>query len=178
MDEKIEQILEDGRLAFNQEQLDGMSEEALNGVIAALAAMPEEDDEEGDEGEETHEDETHAPETTAPASNADDEDTVIANEQFEALVDGIQELGGLSALREVVENYRSKTERRVNALVGRMAANDACTLSREQLERMSEDQLISLDQMLTPVDYGGNGPVAHNAGEEELSMPEMAWGNN
>jgi hypothetical protein len=169
MDERIESILEDGRLAFNREQLEAMDEATLGGILAALEAMPEEEtDPEPDPDPEpqANENQGQAPET-------------VPDPRVAEFLEQVEAMGGVEALREVVVNYRQEAERRVQAVVGRLAANEACTFSREQLETMTEDQLISLEAMLTPADYTGRGSrLARNDGEEELAMPALQWGQD
>lgn len=177
MDELIERIVDDGRLGLNAEDLADREEAELRGMIAVLEAMPAEDpdpvEDDGTEGEE-------------PTVNDEEEPTV--NEQqatpeidprLTELLEAVDEVGGVQALSRVVRDYQASAEQRRNQMIATLSANEACPFNEEQLGRMDDDQLISLQQGLAPVDYTGMG--VNNGtpqGEQELAMPQVNWGTD
>lgn len=179
MDERIERIMADGRLAFNAEDLAEMSEGELDGILAALEALPEQEEERGDPDpepttnveEEVEEDEEEDGGGEF-ALNAEDMDDV------RVLIEAVREMGGVEAIREVVANHNADARTRHDALVAQLVANESCTVSRELLEQMNEQQLRALRQNFEPVDYLGMGAVRPMDGEVELEMPDIEWGEN
>lgn len=158
MDELIERIVEDGRLGLNAEDLSEREEAELRGMLAVLEAMPVEEDPEED------------PE---PQTNAE------PDPRFNAFMEAIDEVGGAEALTAVVRNFQGERKRSKDRMVARLVANEACTLSEDQLRRMETDQLDSLVRMLEPVDYTGLGAnKLTDSGDEELAMPRVNWGTD
>jgi hypothetical protein len=164
MSEEIERILTDGRLALNATTLGELAPDVLRGILMTLNALPP-----APSAEETEE----APPASAepaPAINAEDAEAV------RALLGAIRDMGGIETVRAAVTDFAANSRQRHETLVGQLVANDACTLSREQLERMDDGQLSALQQMLTPVDYMGLGLTrAPSTGEQELDMPVITW---
>lgn len=169
MSELIDRILADGRLAFNAEQLEDMSEDALQAIADTLEALPVQEPQTNAEEDEGHEEAHDADEVEEPAVNAEE------LESLRGLARAINELGGVEALRAVVTDFAANARARHDALVSQLVANELCTLSREQLERMDEDQLVSLRQAFQTVDYAGLGTVRGADGEAELEMPVINY---
>ena len=167
MSEIIDRILADGRLAYNAEQLEEMGEEALEAIADTLEALPV--PQTNAEEEEAHEEADGAEEQDEPAVNAEE------LESLRELARAINDLGGVESLRAVVTDFAANARARHDALVSQLVANELCTLSREQLERMEEDQLVSLRQAFQTVDYAGMGAVRGAEGEVELEMPALNW---
>jgi hypothetical protein len=175
MDELITRIVEDGRLGFNAEDLEEREEGELRGMLAALEAMPVQEPEE--EVEEDADPEPVANAEPEPETEPEPEPEAAPEQdpRLAALLATVEELGGVQALENTVRDYQNTVTARRNRMINALAANEACTFEKDQLERMDEDQLAALDRMLTPVDYTGLGANAVREGEEELAMPQIEW---
>ena len=167
MSELIDRIVADGRLAYNAEQLGEMSEEALQAIVDTLEAVPTQEPQTNAQ-EEAHE-EADDVEQEAPAVNAEE------IEMLRGLARAVNDMGGVDALRAVVTDFAANARARHDTLVSQLVANQLCTLSREQLDRMDEDQLTALRQAFQTVDYAGMGNVRVADGENELEMPAINW---
>lgn len=172
MEELIAQIVEDGRLAVNADDLAELSEDELHGMITVLEAMPAE--EQGDEPDVVDND----ADSDTPDEDTPDDEAPEVDPRVNTLLAAIDELGGVEAVVDVVQNHRQEREQRVEQLVTGLMANEACTFDEDQLRRMDLEQLLSLQKMLTPVDYSGMGVNVARDGEEELAMPTINWASD
>jgi hypothetical protein len=170
MNELIERIVQDGRLGLNAEELEERDEQELQGMLAVLEALPEQEPEDEEDDMETE------PVTNEQDPQPEPEPQPEPDPRMEQLLETVEELGGVQALENTVRNYQNTVNARRERLITSLAANEACTFDEDQLGRMDEDQLVALDRMLTPVDYTGMGVNAVQDGEEELAMPQIDWG--
>ena len=152
-DELVKLLLESD-LGFNEEELDGMAQSALE----KLAVMLNADDDEGDE-------------ETPPEILEDKEKTPIANEEATRCAN--EKIEALLARVDKLEQERVVTVNAERApLVEAIVANSS--MKAEQLAALDVPMLEALRQATVPADYSGQGggPVV-NSGEREIELPPM-----
>jgi hypothetical protein len=153
MNEAIERILEDGRLALNREQLEQMSDCAVEAMADMLDAI-EEPEPVVNEGE---------PEEEPLEQEGDSVEFDAASALDEALAD----VGGIDGLKEALVAVQANAGQEKALLVADIAANSQ--LEEGQLQAMDIDALKALRRSLVPPNYvgRGGGPQA-NAGADEI----------
>jgi 2'-5' RNA ligase len=79
-------------------------------------------------------------------------------DELAELAAAIREFGGVGALMEAVRGIKANTDRDRAARVARLAANSRCAFGKEDLDAMTPEQLVKLENSLTPrVFVGQNG---------------------
>lgn len=160
MNELIAQIVEDGRLGLNEEELGSLPEALLAKLAEALANLPQVQETELEPEPVPQEEQEPEPQANqAPCS-----------EQLEAL---IGEFGGVDGMRQLLVNARAITDERKQQLVADVAANSR--LTEAQLKAMDEEALIALRAELVPADYSGRGGGSQSSQDEitPLVMPSL-----
>lgn len=153
MHEKVRAILDSNVIPLEAEQLEGLSEEQLDGLIALIP------------NEETVDEE----ETT--------EEPVV---DVRSLLDAeFAEFGGLDGVKARLADNAAKEDLKREEIVGRLAANEQCALTREQLDRLDLETLKSLEQTFRPQSYEGlGGEPQINEDVEAFLVPDVFGGND
>ena len=89
------------------------------------------------------------------------------------------EFGGLDGVKARLADNAAKEDLKREEIVGRLAANEQCALTREQLDRLDLETLKSLEQTFRPQSYEGlGGEPQINEDVEAFLVPDVFGGND
>ena len=171
LQELRERVLNSG-LRFNEEDLEGYDEDQLEAILEAAERVPE---------PESLENEDDGPDDDPePAANEEDEEEEagpVVNEQMEAWLAVMSEIGGPEEVGAVLRDLKHNADSQHQRLVSRLAANEQCRLTEDDLQGLNTAMLRRLQETLEPIDYSGlgGGMLTNVDGEEteELPMPSI-----
>lgn len=94
--------------------------------------------------------------------------------ELEAYRSLIEEFGDIGTITDTLRSIHSEEDQAHNTLVDELAQNEACQLTRGELEPMSTETLTRLRDSLVPADYSGRARQHRTVSEEtSYELPPM-----
>ena len=168
--DKIEEIIASGKLQFNKEQLEAMTDDQIDGIHTLVTQEidvedVDDEDDEDDEDVDTNEDDDPCDQDEEPLDLRSELDDIFSD------------VGGLDEAKRLISELRTNDAAAKTAVLDAIMANGKNTFSREQLDRMDVDQLETLQKSFVEVDYSllGNVQDSSYTGDdlEAFPVPDM-----